>query len=271
MTTQVAATRAGKMADAIEASGSSVCVGLDPDLVQTPTEHVFEFNKRIIDDTHKLVAAYKPQLAFYEARGLDGLKALKRTVEYIRYKAPNVLVIGDAKRGDTDNTAKAYAAAMFEYWDFDATTVHLYQGTDSLAPFLEYPGKLVFVCCRTSNQSSVEIQDIKPAGTEDTVYMSVAKLSVEAANDRPGDVGLVVGATFPYELEKLRDRFPETPFLIPGVGAQGGSATEAALLARDNFLINSSRGVIYASSSGSGGSGPKRAVEDIRRQISLAC
>lgn len=268
MTTQVVAARAGKMADAIEASGSTVCVGLDPDLIRTPTKDVFNFNKAIIDATHDLVAAYKPQLAFYEARGLDGLEALKRTVDYIRDVAPNVLVIGDAKRGDTGNTAKAYAATMFEYWDFDATTVQLYQGTDSLVPFLEYEGKLVFVCCRTSNQSSVEIQDIRPTMAEDTVYMSVAKLSIKVGHDQPGDVGLVVGATFPDELGKLRDEFPETPFLIPGVGAQGGDATKTARLGGRNILINSSRGVIYASQSKSGfASAARRSVEELRSQI----
>ena len=160
MTTEVVAARAGKLADAINASGSSVCVGLDPDERRLPIQDVFEFNKAIVDATYDLVAAYKPQLAFYEALGIRGLEALEKTIAHIRDVAPHAMVIGDAKRGDTGNTAEAYAKAMFGYWNFDATTVHLYQGTDSLMPFLEYENRLVFVCCRTSNNSSVEVQDI---------------------------------------------------------------------------------------------------------------
>lgn len=268
MTTQVATSRAGKMADAIRASGSQVCVGLDPDELRMPVQDVFEFNKLIIDATHDLVAAYKPQLAFYEAMGLDGMRALESTVDYIRSVAPEVLLIGDAKRGDTGNTAEAYARAMFEHWRFDATTVQLYQGTDSLDPFLAYEGKLIFVCCRTSNGSSVQIQDIRDSDTDFTVYATIAKLSVDAAKDSVGDVGLVVGATFPDELQELRDAYPQTPFLIPGVGAQGGSATGSARLGGEYVLINSSRSIIYASQSRQDfDSEARRAVKELRMEI----
>lgn len=270
MTTEVIGSRAGKMADAIQASGSPVCVGLDPDLNRMPIGDVFEFNKAIIDATYDLVAAYKPQLAFYEALGLGGLHALEDTIRYIRDVAPGVLVIGDAKRGDTGNTAEAYAQAMFERWEFDATTVQLYQGTDSLVPFLAYENKLVFVCCRTSNESSVQVQDIRNPDTKETIYETVAKLSVATAEDRLGDVGLVVGATFPDELTKLRSAYPDTPFLIPGVGAQGGDAMDSARRGGDNILINSSRGVIYASRSRADFAEAARgAVEDLRFQIAL--
>ena len=249
MTIEVVGTRAGKMADAVAASGSPVCVGLDPETDTSFIPDVFEFNRAIIDATHDLVAAYKPQLAFYEARGLEGHEALNKTIDYIRIVAPEVFVIGDAKRGDTGNTAAAYAKAMFESWEFDATTVHLYQGVETLEPFLEYEGKFVFVCCRTSNDSSVDVQDKVDPETGKTVYETVAELSVDAGRNKPCEVGLVVGATFPQELGDLRDAYPSTPFLIPGVGAQGGDAAETAILGRGNFLINSSRGVIFASRS----------------------
>ena len=270
MTTELVGSRAGKMGAAIRASGSPVCVGLDPDLKRLPVDDVFEFNRAIVNATCDLVAAYKPQLAFYEALGLDGLQALEDTVRHIRDVAPEVLIIGDAKRGDTGNTAEAYARAMFERWEFDATTVQLYQGTDSLEPFLAYEGKLVFVCCRTSNQSSIQLQDIMNPDNKKTVYETVAQLSVESASDQPGDVGLVVGATFPQELASLRAEFPNTPFLVPGVGAQGGNATETAKLGGENILINSSRGVIYASQSKSDFEiAARRAVEDLRIDIAL--
>ena len=272
MTTEVVIPRAGKMAEAIKASGSLVCVGLDPDPEKMPVDDVFEFNKAIIDRTHDLVAAYKPQLAFYEALGIEkGLRALEKTIEYIRNVAPRVLIIGDAKRGDTGNTAEAYAKAMFEQWQFDATTVQLYQGTDSLEPFLGYEGKLVFVCCRTSNPSSTEIQDIDGSGDHKTVYETVAELSVDAAKNTHGEVGLVVGATYPKELSTLRDAYPNTPFLIPGVGAQGGDALDVAQRGGRNILINSSRGIIYASQCEDDFAEKARAaVEYLREQIEIA-
>ena len=271
MTTEVVSSRAGKMTDAIVASGSSVCVGLDPDLAKMAIKDVSEFNRAIVDATHDLVAAYKPQLAFYEALGREGFTALEKTIKHIRDVAPHVLIVGDAKRGDTGNTAEAYARAMFDHWEFDATTVHLYQGTDSLLPFLQYEDKLVFVCCRTSNDSSIQVQDIRDSATDETVYESVARFSVNAAQNQPGDVGLVVGATFPHELKELRDNYPDTPFLIPGVGAQGGNAAETAILGRDNFLINSSRGVIYASQSEHDYEiEARRAAKRLRDQINIA-
>ncbi len=270
MTTESVAARAGKLADAIKKSGSRVCVGLDPDPAKMPIDDVFEFNRAIIDETYDLVAAFKPQLAFYEALGFDGLHALKDTIQHIRTVAPDVLIIGDAKRGDTGNTAEAYAQAMFEQWEFDATTVHLYQGTDSLIPFLQYEGKLVFVCCRTSNHTSTQIQDFRDPDTMETVYETVAKRSVKVAANQPGDVGLVVGATFPHELQQLRNDYPDTPFLIPGVGAQGGDAIDSARRGGENILINSSRGVIYASQEESDfAEAARAAVQDLRVQIDL--
>ena len=246
MTTAVTATMNMKIADALERSGSCVCVGLDPDQSKMPIDDVFEFNRSIIDATHDLVAAYKPQIAFYEAMGIPGLRALEQTIAHIRNVAPDVFVVLDAKRGDMGNTAEAYAKAVFEVLGVDACTVNAYQGTEAIEPFLRYDGKGVFVVCRTSNPSSIEVQDVVDRSSGELLYDRVARITVDLS---PENVGLVVGATYPSELSSLRDDHPHTPFLIPGVGAQGGDASEARKRGGHNILINSSRGIIYASQS----------------------
>lgn len=249
-------------------SGSCACVGLDPDPAKMPIDDVFEFNRAIIDATQDLVAAYKPQFAFYEAMGREGFNALEKTIQHIRDVAPHAFVLADAKRGDIGNTAQAYAKAMFEVWDVNAVTVYAYQGSESVLPFLEYRDRGVFVVCRTSNPSSVEVQDIVDDRTGEMVYEVVAKHVVGLSED--ANVGLVVGATFPHELASLRSSLPETPFLIPGVGAQGGDATETARLGGENILINSSRGIIYASQSASDfEEAARRAVEQLRSEIAI--
>lgn len=266
MTTVMAITMHEKIVEAQRRSGSCVCVGLDPDPSKMPVDDVFEFNRAIIDATHDLVAAYKPQLAFYEALGLPGFEALAKTIGYIRDVAPGVFVIADAKRGDMGNTAEAYAKAMFEVWCVDACTVYAYQGSDSVAPFLEYPGNGVFVVCRTSNPSSIEVQDVVDEPSGEMVFERVARQSISLSDG--GNVGLVVGATYPQELASLRAAHPNTPFLIPGVGAQGGDATESARLGGENILINSSRGIIYASQSKTDFDvAARRAVEELRAEI----
>ena len=211
-----------------------ICVGLDPDRRLMPINDVFEFNKEIIDATHDVVTAYKLQLAFYEALGLYGIKALERTIAHIRSVAPNTMVIGDGKRSGTGKTAQANAKAMFMAWGFDATTVYLYEGTDVLMPFLEY-NKRVFVCSKTSNPSSTEIQDI--TDSKISVSDKVAQLAVEMGEN----VGLVVGATFLNDLSRLRAAYPTTLFLIPGIGAQYGDVKEVVRRSVSNTLINSSR------------------------------
>ncbi len=246
MTITRTATMSMKMADALERSGSCVCVGLDPDPSKMPIDDVFEFNRSIVDATHDLVAAFKPQIAFYEAMGIPGLRALEQTIAHIRNVAPDVFVVLDAKRGDMGNTAEAYAKAVFEAWGVDACTVNAYQGSEAIEPFLRYDGKGVFVVCRTSNPSSMEIQDVVDSSSGELLYDRVARIAVEMS---PENVGLVVGATYPEELSSLRSAHPNTPFLIPGVGAQGGDASVARERGRHNILINSSRGVIYASQS----------------------
>jgi orotidine-5'-phosphate decarboxylase len=258
----------------IARKASLVCVGLDPDPRRMPLDNVFEFNRRIIDATHDLVAAFKPQLAFYEALGIPGLQALEKTVRYIRDKAPHTLIVGDGKRGDIGSTAAAYATAMFDVWGFDATTVYSYQGADSVEPFLQYPGRGVFIVCRSSNPSSRDFQDLRIA--EESSPRLFEKVADAAERwDTGGNVGIVVGATYPAELRLLRDAHPDMPFLVPGVGAQGGDAREAARAGVNGdgrgILINSSRGVIYASKDPHEFQKHARlAADSMRREINIA-
>ena len=268
MTTVATQRMSDRLDSARSTSGSCVCVGLDPDPSKMPIDDVFDFNRAIIDATQDLVAAYKPQFAFYEAMGRAGFDALEKTIRHIRDAAPHAFVIGDAKRGDIGNTAEAYAKAMFEIWGVDAVTVYAYQGSESVLPFLEYEDRGVFVVCRTSNPSSVEVQDIVDTRSGETLHEIVARQTVALSDS--GNVGLVVGATFPEELASLRSSFPETPFLIPGVGAQGGDAAQTARLAGENILINSSRGIIYASQSSTDfDQAARNAVEELRAEIAL--
>ncbi|MFB6096698.1 MAG: orotidine-5'-phosphate decarboxylase [Haloferacaceae archaeon] len=227
---------------------SVVSVGLDPDPNRLP-EHVQErdlprwaFNRRIIDATHEHAACYKPNAAFYE--DADGWRALRETVAYAHGK--DVPVLLDAKRGDIGNTARRYAELLE---DADAITVNPYMGRDSLDPFLSKADKGVFVLCRTSNPGGADLQDLELAAG-DPLYRRVAALA-DLWNEH-GNVGLVVGATAPEELEELRAEVPDVPFLVPGVGAQGGDA-EAAVehgLADGVGLVNSSRGIIFAGEEG---------------------
>ncbi len=210
-----------------------------------PVKDVFEFNKAIIDATSDLVCCYKPNLAFYEAMGIRGLQALKKTVAYIPRDIP---VIGDAKRGDIGNTAAAYARALFDYYKFDAATVNPYLGYDSIKPFLDYRNKGVFVLCRTSNSSASDFQDlVDNFGMK--FYQSVA---LRAGDWNKGDnVGLVVGATYPDELKEIRKLCPDMPLLIPGIGAQGGdlelSVRYGVDAAGEKAIIVAARQVLYAS------------------------
>lgn len=264
---------------------SLACVGLDPDPSLMPVAGVFEFNRAIIDATHDLVCAYKPQLAFYEALGIEGLEALRETIAHIRQVAPDVIIVGDAKRGDIGSTAKAYARAMFEFWDFDVVTLHPYLGGDSVAPFLEYDGRGALIVCRTSNPGARELQDVRlVSGTGDssasdgksrgqTVFERVAD-AVEEWNV-PKTLGLVVGATYPEEMALLRRDHPSLPFLIPGVGRQGGNvyaSTRAGVnAARRGILVSSSRGVLYASSDPDGyAEAARNETEKLRTEINTA-
>ena len=223
-------------------------MGLDPDPRRMPVGDVFQFNRAIVDATADLVCAYKPNLAFYEALGIPGLEALQRTIGHIRAQAPQVLIIGDGKRGDVGPSATAYAQALFQVWGFDAATVNAYGGRDTVEPFLEHPGLGVFLWCRSSNPGAGDFQDLAPQGGHAT-YRVMAQKAREW--DSGGNLGLVVGATYPQELRTLRDLCPQMPFLIPGVGAQGGGLDEAVRLGTDArgraAVINSSRQILYAS------------------------
>ena len=240
---------------ACQTNESLVCAGLDPEPERLPVDDVFEFNRAIVDATADLVCAYKPNLAFYEALGVPGLEALARTIDHIRSVASNVLVIGDAKRGDIGPSAQAYAKAMFQVWGFDAVTANAWGGRDSLGPFLEYRERGVFVWCRGSNPGARQFQDLKVGLGEEAaipLFMEVAR-SCGQWNDHR-NIGLVAGATVPDQLKQIREACPEMPLLIPGVGAQGGNLEASVRAGADSngrlAIINSSRGIIYASAGG---------------------
>ena len=252
---------------------SLLCVGLDPDPALMPIEDVTAFNREIVDATHDLVCAYKPNLAFYEALGIPGLEALERTVEHIRSVAPDVIVLGDAKRGDVGHVASAYAKALFQVWGFDAATVNPYLGKDSVEPFLEYQGRGVFLLCRTSNPGAGDLQDrlvaSRDGGAQYPLYRMVALLAGEW--DQYGNVGLVLGATYPRELAEVRALCPQMPFLVPGIGVQEGSLEEAVRGATDaegrRAIISASRSIIYASRDSRFGEAARRSAEKLRDAI----
>lgn len=230
---------------------SLVCIGLDPDPSLMAVPDVFEFNKAIIDATHDLVCAYKPNLPFYEALGIEGLKALDRIIDHIRSVAPDVIVLGDGKRGDIGSTNTMYAKALFEVWGFDAATVNAYGGMDTLEPFLDYEDKASFIWCKSSNPGGAEFQDIRLLDHpgEPLLYQWMAD-KARQANGR-GNVGIVVGATYPDELVEVRQRVGGMPILIPGIGNQSGNLRGSVVSGLDvdnpNVLISSSRGITYAS------------------------
>jgi len=241
-----------EMLDAAAAKmNSRVCVGLDPTPDRVPISDIGVFNRSIVDATKDVASAFKLQFAYYEAMGVKGMIILEKTIQYIRKVAPDHVIIGDGKRGDILMTATAYATAMFEVWDVDIATIYAYQGSDTVEPFLQYPGRGVYIVCRTTNPSSRDIQDLIVDGTDGRtqVFDRVADLADRWAGTE--NVGLVVGATFPDDLRTLRSRHPNPHFLIPGVGAQGGEAEETARAGANEqgggFVINSSRGIIYAS------------------------
>ena len=240
--------------NAWRASGSLVCVGLDPDLRKLPEclrdrEHpIFEFNKALIDATADLVCCYKPQIAYYSGQSAD--EDLLLTMRYLKEKHPSIPVILDAKRADIGATTGMYAKEAFERYQADAVTVNPYMGMDALKPFLDRADKGVVVLCRNSNAGAREIQEIKTAeGIE--LYKHVAALIAGPWNYN-GNTLLVAGATFPEELGEIRRIVGDTPLLVPGIGAQGGDLEKVmknGLTARGTGLvINSSRGIIYASS-----------------------
>jgi orotidine-5'-phosphate decarboxylase len=254
-----------KLFAASEKNRSWLCVGLDPDPGQMPGIGILEFNTAIIDATADLVCAYKPNLAFYEALGPEGLDILKKTIEHI---PSNIPVIGDGKRGDIGNTAKAYARSLFQSLGVDAATVNPYLGTDSIEPFTEYKDKGVFILCRTSNPGAVDFQNVTDAQGRH-LYELVAMKAVEW--NRYGNIGLVVGATYPDELKTVRALCPSMPLLIPGIGTQGGDLAVTIRSGIDtngrNAIINVSRQVIYASKGGDFAEAARVSAERLRNEI----
>jgi orotidine-5'-phosphate decarboxylase len=230
---------------------SLLCVGLDPNPAQIPVQDIYEFNKAIIENTQHLVCAYKPNMGFYEALGIEGLRILEKTVAAIPEEIP---VIGDAKRGDIGSTAEAYATALYDYWRFDAVTCNPFAGFDSVIPFLR-PDKGVFFWCRSSNPGAKDFQDLLvSSGDIDApvpFYEYLARTIGSWETD--ADLGLVVGATYPSELRRIREVCPFLPILVPGVGSQGGLLEASVASGIDKrgagILISASRQVLYASSS----------------------
>ena len=232
-------------------NNSLLCVGLDTDIQKIPKfllkekDPIFEFNKRIIDSTFDLVCAFKPNSAFYEALGTRGWESLKKTIDYI---PKDIVAILDAKRGDIGNTAKMYAKAVFEELKVDGVTLNPYLGEDAILPFLEYEGRCGFILCLTSNKGA---QDFQLQKIEKKPLYEIVAEKVLGWNKRK-NCGLVVGATYPEQLKKIREIAFDLPFLIPGVGAQGGEIESTVKYGTDKdrnlAIINSSRGIIYASS-----------------------
>ncbi|MEA3317710.1 MAG: orotidine-5'-phosphate decarboxylase, partial [Bacteroidota bacterium] len=208
-----------------------------------------EFNKQIVDATAQYVVAYKPNIAFYEARGVDGWQSLEKIVEYIKNKYPEIFLIADAKRGDIGNTSNMYAKAFFENMKFDAITLAPYMGEDSVSPFLVYKDKWVVLLALTSNNSAKDFQLLEINNTSNKLYYNVIEKS--SAWGSSNNLMYVVGATKAEKLKEIREIIPDNFLLIPGVGAQGGSLSEVAkygMNSKCGLLVNSSRGIIYADS-----------------------
>ena len=251
----------------VKAFNSLLCVGLDCNMDYMPQEFLacdypqFEFNKWIIEETHEFVAAYKPNIAFYEARGVDGLAELSMTMDYLREQHPDIFTICDAKRADIGSTSQAYATAIFDQLGFDAITLHPYLGRDALEPFLSREDKGCIILCRTSNAGAVEFQDLQVG--EKYLWEVVAERVCSEWNIH-NNCMLVVGATYPNEMKVVREIVGDMTLLVPGIGVQGGNVqqTVTAGLNRhgNGLMINSSRGIIFSES-------PRRAAQELRDGI----
>lgn len=238
----------------IFAKQSFLCVGLDTDIKKIPSflldeeDPIYSFNKAIIDATADYCVAYKPNLAFYESMGVKGIISFEKTIKYLKTYYPNHFIIADAKRGDIGNTSAMYARTFFEEYDIDSLTVAPYMGEDSVSPFLTYEGKWVILLALTSNKGSNDFQLTEDADGE-RLFEKVIRKSQQWGNDR--NMMYVVGATQGKMFEYIRKVAPTHFLLVPGVGAQGGSLQEVCkygMISDCGLLINSSRGIIYASS-----------------------
>ncbi|MBU1499464.1 orotidine-5'-phosphate decarboxylase [Patescibacteria group bacterium] len=236
-----------KLDKIVKKNNSLVCVGLD--------QGEFEFNKKIIDQTHDLVCAYKPNFAFYEALGVKGWENLKKTVEYIQRYHSGVVTIADAKRADIGNTNLGYVTAIFEEMKFDAVTINPYFGREALQPFLDRKDKGIIVLCKTSNPGSNEFQDL--------VWQKVAENVAKKWNINNNCL-LVVGATYPRELKQVRQIVGEMTLLVPGIGVQGGDVEKTVKAGLNShkagMIINSSRGIIFSEN-------PRLEAQNLREEI----
>jgi orotidine-5'-phosphate decarboxylase len=253
----------------IQKKESFLCIGLDTDLQKIPKhlldseDPIFEFNKQIIDATHDLCVAYKPNIAFYESMGLKGWDSLQKTLNYI---PKEIFTIADAKRGDIGNTSNMYAKTFFETYNFDSVTVAPYMGSDSVKPFLDFEGKWAIVLALTSNQGGLDFQMIKDSDGNMLYQKVLEKVQTYGQN-----IMFVVGATRSESLKKVRDIAPDNFLLVPGVGAQGGSLEDVAKYGMNDhcgLLVNSSRGIIYASSSEDFAIAARRKAFDLQSAMS---
>ena len=263
-----------KLRNAWSSSNSLLCVGLDPDPSKFPislhgrSDAIWQFNKAIIDATHDLVCAYKPQIAYFASQSAEDQLLL--TLEYLRSHYPHIPVILDAKRGDIGSTADQYAAEAFTRYQADAVTVNPYLGSDSITPFTRYSDKGVIVLCRTSNTGAQDFQDLTIEGKP--LYLHVAhKVSHEW--NKNGNCLLVVGATWPEQMRRIREIVGEMPLLVPGVGAQGGDVkalvTAGKTKAGDGLIISSSRAVLYASTGDDFAQAARKVAQASRDEINL--
>ncbi len=266
--------------------GRFVCVGLDSELGRIPeavkvcniqgevdvVKTMVAFNRAIIEATHDLVCAYKPNSAFYEAHGALGMEALEQTIKVIHEVAPKVPVILDAKRADIGNTNSGYVTAAFDFLKADAITVHPYLGGEALQPFLNRSDKGIFVLCRNSNSDSGEFQNLSIEG--EPLYRVVAR-HVALEWNKHKNCGLVMGATYPEELREIRKITGSLPFLIPGIGAQGGSVEKTVSAAKNDqgkgMIINSSRAIIFASLEKDFAEVARHQTKKLHQLINLCC
>ena len=241
-----------QLVEQIKKKKSFLCIGLDVDLDKIPKyllefeDPIFEFNKQIIDATHHLVVAYKPNIAFYEAYGIKGWQSLHKTIDYLNQTHPEIFTIADAKRGDIGNTSTQYAKAFFEDLNFNSITVAPYMGRDSVEPFLAFKGKFAIMLALTSNIGGLDFQTLE--FNKEQLYETVLRKSLTWKNSQ--NLMFVVGATRPEFFETIRKIVPNHFLLVPGIGAQGGNLQEVCkygLNKNIGLLINSSRGIIYAS------------------------
>jgi orotidine 5'-phosphate decarboxylase subfamily 2 len=251
----------------IEKNNSLLCVGLDADIEKLPQQFKdgnypqFAFNKWIIDETAATVCAFKPNTAFYEARGIRGIEELKLTCDYIRTTFPDVLIILDAKRGDIGNTNTGYVEFVFNYLQADAITLHPYLGAEALKPFFERVDKASIILCKTSNEGSQEFQDLK---IDNKPLFEVVANKVITEWNQNNNCLLVVGATFPEDMATIRALSDDMTFLVPGIGAQGGDLEKTMKAglnsAKKGMIINAGRSIIFAAD-------PKKEAEQLQKEI----